>query len=122
MFTSEEAAAYSKNISLVVKMIPYKTSIQNETVAQNGNDIYIGSKAGIPEGFKLLDIKHSIKNHYVINKLAKIAARHYKETPNNEALFCLSMTLATIIKEYEWGTEYLTPNGLCTLAKIIICH
>ncbi len=28
-----------------------KTSIYNETVAQNGNEIYIGSKAGIPEGF-----------------------------------------------------------------------
>ena len=109
MFTSEEAAAYSKNISLVVKMIPYKTSIQNEIIPQLTQQ-------------ELLDIKHSIKNHYVINKLAKIAARHYKETPNNEALFCLSMTLATIIKEYEWGTEYLTPNGLCTLAKIIICH
>ena len=109
MFTSEEAAAYSKNISLVVKMIPYKTSIQNEIIPQLTQQ-------------ELLDIKHSIKNYYVINKLAKIAARHYKETPNNEALFCLSMTLATIIKEYEWGTEYLTPNGLCTLAQIIICH
>lgn len=28
-----------------------KTSINNETVAQNGNEIYIGSKAGIPNGF-----------------------------------------------------------------------
>ena len=28
-----------------------KTSIHNDTVAQNGNEIYIGSKAGIPEGF-----------------------------------------------------------------------
>ena len=28
-----------------------KTSIYNETVAQNGNEIYIGSKAGIPLGF-----------------------------------------------------------------------
>ena len=29
-----------------------KTSIHNETVAQNGNEIYIGSKAGIPIGFE----------------------------------------------------------------------
>lgn len=28
-----------------------KTSIHNDTVAQNGNEIYIGSKAGIPLGF-----------------------------------------------------------------------
>jgi hypothetical protein len=28
-----------------------KTSIYNETVAQNGNEIYVGSKAGIPIGF-----------------------------------------------------------------------
>ena len=31
-----------------------KTSIHNETVAQNGNEIYIGSKAGIPNGFNEL--------------------------------------------------------------------
>ena len=29
-----------------------KTSIQTETVAQNGNEIYIGDKAGIPIGFQ----------------------------------------------------------------------
>ena len=28
-----------------------KTSIYNETVAQNGNEIYIGDKSGIPNGF-----------------------------------------------------------------------
>ena len=28
-----------------------KTSIMNDTLAQNGNEIYIGSKAGIPIGF-----------------------------------------------------------------------
>ena len=28
-----------------------KTSIMNDTVAQNGNEIYIGSKTGIPDGF-----------------------------------------------------------------------
>ena len=32
-----------------------KTSIYNETVAQNGNDIYIGDKAGIPIGFQTVD-------------------------------------------------------------------
>ena len=31
-----------------------KTSIFNETVAQNGNEIYIGSKAGIPNGFNIV--------------------------------------------------------------------
>ena len=35
-----------------------KTSMFNETVAQNGNEIYIGSKAGIPEGFTQLDKDH----------------------------------------------------------------
>ncbi len=32
-----------------------KTSIHNDTVAQNGDEIYIGSKAGIPEGFTELE-------------------------------------------------------------------
>ena len=31
-----------------------KTSMYNETVAQNGDEIYIGSKAGIPNGFNEL--------------------------------------------------------------------
>lgn len=33
----------------------FKTSIHNETVAQNGNDIYVGDKAGIPIGFQIVD-------------------------------------------------------------------
>lgn len=32
-----------------------KTSIHNDTVAQNGNEIYIGSKGGIPYGFTELE-------------------------------------------------------------------
>lgn len=32
-----------------------KTSIMNDTVAQNGNEFYIGDKAGIPLGFTQLD-------------------------------------------------------------------
>ncbi len=35
-----------------------KTSIFNDVVAQNGDEIYIGSKAGIPEGFNILDKKY----------------------------------------------------------------
>ena len=31
-----------------------KTSIMNDTVAQNGNEIYVGTKAGIPLGFNEL--------------------------------------------------------------------
>ena len=31
-----------------------KTSIFSDTVAQNGNEIYVGSKAGIPIGFNEL--------------------------------------------------------------------
>ena len=33
----------------------FKTSIHNETVAQNGNEIYVGTKAGIPNGFQIVD-------------------------------------------------------------------
>ncbi len=32
-----------------------KTSTKNEIVAQNGNEIYVGSKAGIPNGFNELE-------------------------------------------------------------------
>ena len=33
----------------------FRTSIFNDTVAQNGNEIYVGPKAGIPYGFNQLD-------------------------------------------------------------------
>ena len=32
-----------------------KTSIHNDVVAQNGDEIYIGSKGGVPYGFNILD-------------------------------------------------------------------
>lgn len=38
--------------------VSLKTSMYNETVAQNGDEIYIGSKAGIPIGFKELPKSH----------------------------------------------------------------
>lgn len=109
MFTREEATLYSRNMSLLVKMIPYKTSIQNEIVSMLTQQ-------------ELLDITYSIKNEAVINKLAKLSARYYKESPNDETLFCLSMTIATIIKEYEWGTDYLSTDGICALAQKICAY
>lgn len=109
MFTREEATAYSRNLSLLARMIPYKTSIQNEIVEQLTQQ-------------ELMDIALSIKNETVINKLAKLAATYYKESQNNETLFCLSMTLATIIKEYEWGTNYLSADGICGLAQKICTY
>lgn len=109
MFTREEAVAYSRNMSLLIRMIPYKTSIQNEIVS-------------LLNQRELLDIKYSVKNETVINKLTKLSATYYKESPNDETLFCLSMTVATIIKEYEWGTDYLSADGICELAQKICTY
>lgn len=106
MLTREEASAFLRNVSLLYRMIPYKTTIQNE----------IWSHLTMSER---LDIQNSVKNDSVIDKLAKIAYKYYTESPDKETLFCLSMTIATIIKEYEWGTEFLSADGICKLAQRI---
>lgn len=107
MLTREEASAFSRDVSLLYRMIPYKTTIQNE--------IWLHLTMS-----ERLDIQNFVKkNNSVIDKLAKIAYKYYTESPDKETLFCLSMTIATIIKEYEWGTEFLSADGICKLAQRI---
>ena len=38
---------------------------------------------------------------------------------DTQSAYCAAMAVGTIIKEYEWGTQYLTPDGLYELATRI---
>lgn len=49
--------------------------------------------------------------------LIHLGYRKYSIKPTTENLYCASIAVATIIKEYEWGMEYLIGDGLYKLAK-----
>lgn len=96
-----------QNITLVFpKMINYKKSIQTAILDRlTSSEMY--------------DIRDSKLNEGVIAKLAILGAEHFKLIPNVQTLYCVSMAVGTIIKEYGWGTTYVTFPGLYKLANKI---
>lgn len=58
----------------------------------------------------------------VVNKLTMLGEAQYQQFSehSNEILYCLCMAIGTIIKEYDWGTDYITQPGMCELAKKIM--
>lgn len=60
------------------------------------------------------------KNMTTINKLIAIGKQHYKLNPTDKKAYMISLSIGTIIKEYDWGTEYLQEDGLFNLAKQIM--
>lgn len=102
--TSQEVM---QNITLAFpKMINYKKSIQTAIL----NQLTLT---------ELYDIRDSIMNEDVIKKLAVLGSEHFKLMPNAQTLYCIAMAVGTIIKEYEWGTYYVTSPGLYELANKI---
>lgn len=65
------------------------------------------------------NISNSIEDKGVIDKLTFLANAAYNQYANNRHLYCLSMVIGTILKEYGWGTKYIEPEGLYYLAKEI---
>ena len=96
-----------QNITLVFpKMINYKKSIQTAILDHlTSSEMY--------------DIRDSIVNEDVITKLSMLGAEHFKLIPDAQTLYCVSMAVGTIIKEYGWGTTYVTSPGLYELANKI---
>ena len=66
------------------------------------------------------DIRKSILNEEVINKLIGIASKLYYQSPNNQTLYSLSLAIGTIIKEFEWGIFYISREGMYQTASKII--
>ena len=109
MKTDFENAADNVRKNLLVylpKMIAYKSSIQKAV-------LLVATPA------EKEDIRASRINTSLIDKLAKLAHGAWSATPDMESLYCAAMAVGTIIKEYEWGLQYLTPEGLRVMSDMI---
>ena len=87
-------------------MIQLKSCIQRAVIPMLSTD-------------ELQDIKDCRLNMQVIDKLVYIGKGQYQQIVghSDETLYCLCMAIGTIIKEYDWGTEYIQQSGMCALAK-----
>ena len=87
------------NFDILQKAIPIKTNLQNTIVNCLTQE-------------ELMDIWSSNQNNSVIEKLILLARPYYKEDPTNDTLYILALSIATILKEYEWGDYYLSKDGI----------
>lgn len=65
------------------------------------------------------DIKYSRYNENVVEKLVKLGAEKFAAYNSVEALFCAAMSVGTIIKEYEWGIQFVVGDGCYQMARRI---
>lgn len=68
---------------------------------------------------EISDIRNSRINQGLIDKLARIAKRQWVSSGDAHSLYCAAMAVATIVKEYEWGTQYVSGEGLWEIANRI---
>lgn len=111
MITKQEFDIATKsaraNLALVLpKMVSYKNYIQKAVL-----DI------ATPQ--ELADVRDCRINHVMIDKLCQLAHQEWVQSPDATSLYCAAMAVATIVKEYEWGTQYLISNGLWEMAQQI---
>lgn len=92
--------------SILPKMISYKSYIQREVLNQATQE-------------ELEDVRDSRINQSLIDKLCRIAKNEWLLSGDAKSLYCAAMAVATIIKEYDWGTQYLVGNGLYEMATRI---
>ena len=97
---------YKIDVTAFSKMAVYKTMLQNNILALLTEQ-------------EIEDIRESVKNESVITKLISLASLMYRKEPNKTTLYCLSMAVGTILKEYEWGMHFIHPEGLLDIANKI---
>lgn len=90
------------------KMICYKSNIQLEVLNHATRQ-------------ELEDVRESRINEGLIDKLCNLAKREWLYSPDALSLYCAAMAVATIVKEYDWGTHYLIGDGLWNMANRIQC-
>ena len=58
----------------------------------------------------------------VIEKLAHLGKTQYQQSieRTDETLYCLCMAIGTIIKEYDWGTQYIQQSGMCAISQKVV--
>lgn len=111
MITKQEFEIAAKEVlsdfaSAFPKMISYKSSIQQAVL-------------NIATPDELADVRDCRINQSMIEKLARLAKREWNLSGDAFSLYCAAMAVGTIIKEYDWGTDYLIGNGLWTMANRI---
>lgn len=88
------------------KMISYKSYIQKAIL-------------DIATNRELEDVRDSRINQGMIDKLCRLAKNEWVFSSDAQSLYCSAMAVATIIKEYDWGTQYLIGDGLWKIAQQI---
>lgn len=111
MITKQEFDLAAKQVladlsSVLPKMISYKSYIQREILNQATQR-------------ELEDVRDSHINQNLIEKLCCIAKNEWLLSGDAKSLYCAAMAVATIVKEYDWGTQYLVGNGLYEMATRI---
>ncbi|MDE6228035.1 MAG: hypothetical protein K2M63_11020 [Muribaculaceae bacterium] len=61
---------------------------------------------------ELEDVKYGRFNQGMVDKLCKLAKNEWLLNSDAKSLYCAAIAVATIIKEYDWGTKYLIGNGV----------
>lgn len=111
MITKQEFTQASEQVRMnlataMPKMIAYKSYVQ----------LAVLDKASQQE---LEDVRDCRINQGMIDKLARIAASQWRTERSAFNLYCAAMAVATIVKEYDWGIQYLTSDGLYQMAERI---
>lgn len=112
MITKQEFDLAAKQVlsdfsRVLPKMISYKSYIQREIL-------------NLASQQELEDVRDSRINQGMIDKLCCLAKREWLLSADAISLYCAAMAVATIIKEYDWGTRYLVGNGLYEMATRIL--
>lgn len=111
MITKQEFDLAAKQVlsdfsGVLPKMISYKGYIQREIL-------------NIASQKELEDVRDSRINQGMIDKLCHLAKREWQLSGDAKSLYCAAIAVATIIKEYDWGTQYLVGDGLYEMAARI---
>lgn len=111
MITQNEFELVAKSVAynpsaMLPKMVGYKSSIQREVLDIASPD-------------ELKDVMDCRINQGMIDKLCRLAKRKWLVTKDSGSLYCAAMAVATIIKEYGWGTVYLVGEGFWEVAQRI---
>lgn len=104
-FSAAAEIVRNKLSSVLPKMIDYKTYIQRNVL-------------DVASSEELADVSNGVFTRSLLDKLILLAKSKW-QSGTSEDLYCLAMAVATIIKEYGWGTEYLNNEGLYRLAMQI---
>lgn len=98
--------AISNFSAVLPRMINYKSKIQKGVL-------------DIASRKELEDVRDCRVNQGMIDKLCKLARKEWSLSEDARSLYCVAMSVATIVKEYDWGTQYLMEDGLWEIAQRI---